>query len=935
MYVTGMPPGRQAGGAGFQAHVHIREDPVKQWLRAAIAAMAIGLCAICARATAFTPLEWQQRVASNRNPVFVGQLKNISWPRDRNRDFIDDEIERRFHPGNFVNVVIDLNHCETDGQIHEGFGKYGQVAYVVKLISSVYLNHVALANLRKIAERPDVAMIEWQRPNNPEIDTAGRAVQAHKSVTYAGKSAEDLGLDGTGVTIAFVGTGISSPHNANQYAAMSQLNGKYVAGFDATNPNDPGDGSTDPQDEEASGAGPGNAPFYHESFMATVAVGSAAPAGTSCEPPTDGSANGNCAGIAPGAKYVNVGQCNAAGCDSSFGPKALDWLGSYAAQSPQSHIRVVNLSYTNQDSCPNDDGSSSIAEQANYLAANGLVVVASLPQNTSSDCNDQSQAPARMILAPASASFAIAVNATDDKGTVTRSDDTAWSATVKGPRCDYDSTCPSASTNPNVAPGNLYALKPDISAPGGSSNAPGCTPLAPQYPDSAGLEYYANSHWSPYCSGVGTSPATAIVSGAAALVLQKFPLMQPDSLKWLLVASADKSRNQASETGPWGNWDDELGWGILDVGDAISSATTNATDLTFTNCTTGSSAGQPCNLANGAEPWDNEVDIATSVAPRQGVQTTVTTLVKNNGTKDAHNVVVNFGAYVFGVGSPVFYHIGTQVVSVIPAGQTATVTQGWTPVDSSHQCIQVSIAYGYDSDYSNNMTQRNFEIAQSHFDLHVENHFFTTTQYQVQARPDRAGWTCRVTPATFTMAPDDCPADVQVQFNAPAGAAPGQAARCQVAVYATPGKKERKLIGGVTVETYVGKPCITRGEVVTPEGRPVAGARVRITSDATAGETRDPNKQPRGASNANGTITAETDVDGVFTVSMTPGISHTFTVEKAGVGKGETKLIPACGLGLPWLALSDKGLVPSSRVPGAQPPVEERTGIPLKTSAAR
>ncbi|HWG58865.1 MAG TPA: S8 family serine peptidase [Candidatus Acidoferrales bacterium] len=902
---------------------------MKHWVRVAVGALAMILCAVCARATAFTPLEWQQRVASNRNSVFVGQLKNISWSRDRNRDFIDDEIERRFHPGSFVNVVIDLNHCETDAQLEKGFGPYGRVAYAVKLISSVYLNHVAFTNLRKIAERPDVAMIEWQRPNNPEIDTATRAVQARKSVTYAGKSAEDLGLDGTGVTIAFVGTGISSPHNADQYSAMSQLNGKFMAGFDATNPGDPGDGTTDPQDIEAAGAGPNSPPGYHESYMAAVAVGSAAPAGSSCEPPTDGSANGNCAGIAPGAKYVNVAQCNGtSGCDSSFGPKALDWIGSFAAQSPQSHIRVVNLSYTNGDSCPNDDGSSSIAEQANYLAANGLAVVAAMPNKT--DCSNQATAP-RIVLAPGSASFAIAVNATDDKGTVTRSDDTAWSATVKGPRCDYDGTCPSASTNPNVAAGNLYALKPDISAPGGSSNAPGCSGSA-TYPDSGGLEYFSNSHWGGYCGGFGTSPATAIVSGAAALVLQKFPLMQPDSLKWLLDASADKSRNQASETGPWGNWDDELGWGILDVGDAISSATANATDLTFTNCTTGSSAGQPCNLGNGAPAWDNEVDITTSVAPQQGAQTTVTTLVKNNGTKDAHNVVVNFGAYVFGVGSPVFYHIGTQVISVIPAGTTATVTQNWTPMDSSHQCIQVSIAYGYDSDYSNNMTQRNFELAQSHFDMHVENHFFARTEYQVQTRPDRAGWTCQATPANFTMQPDDCPTDVQVQFNAPQGAAPGQAARCQVAVYATPAKKERKLLGGVTVETYVGKPCITRGEVVTAAGRPVAGARVRITSAASADETPDPRRQPNGARNASGTITTETDADGVFTVSMTPGISHTFTVEKAGVGRGETKLVPACGLGLPWLVLGEKGLAPSTRVPGALGPVE---GIRLKASAER
>jgi len=612
---------------------------------AALLYWAMGLSA-----TPFTPTEWQQLVTSNRNPIFIGQHKNISWPRDRNRNFIDDEIERRFHDGQRVNIIIDLNHCEDPAELQKQFSEYGEVTYVAKLISSVYVSRVPFSRLHLIAERPDVAMVEWQVPTTPEVDTAGRAVQAHKSVTYAGNSAEDLGLDGTGITIAFVGTGISSPHNSDQYSAMTQLNGKYVAGFDATNPSDPGDGSTDPQDELASGAGPTQAPDYHESYMAVLALGAAAPSGSNCEPPTDGSANGNCAGIATGAKYVNVAVCNvASGCDvAGADAKALDWIASFAALHPSLNLRVVNMSFT---SCPvsggnvaqqNDDGSSSLAEQANYLAASGLAVVASMPKNV--DCGNTSTSPARLVLPPGSASFAITVNATDDKGTVTRSDDTPWSVTVQGPRCDYDATCPSQSTNPNVSPGNLYALKPDISAPGASSGAPGCTPIQGFGADTAGLEYYSSPQWGVYCEGVGTSPATAAVSGAVALLLQKYPLMQPDSVKWLLTASGDKSHNQPSETGPWGNWDNELGWGMLDIGDAISSVAVNATDLTFTNCTTGSTAGQPCNLKNGAQPWDNEVDILTSNPPQENVPTLVSALIKNNGPNDAQNVVINFGA---------------------------------------------------------------------------------------------------------------------------------------------------------------------------------------------------------------------------------------------------------------------------------------------------
>jgi hypothetical protein len=47
-------------------------------------------------ATAYTPLAWQGVVDGHANPAFNGQRKHLTWVRDQNRNFVDDEIEKRF-----------------------------------------------------------------------------------------------------------------------------------------------------------------------------------------------------------------------------------------------------------------------------------------------------------------------------------------------------------------------------------------------------------------------------------------------------------------------------------------------------------------------------------------------------------------------------------------------------------------------------------------------------------------------------------------------------------------------------------------------------------------------------------------------------------------------------------------------------------------------
>ena len=297
-------------------------------MKRTIVGILFSLLVLDVTACPVTPLAWQKTVDQHAVAAMIGQKKNLTWIRDQNRNFIDDELEARAGTGGKVNVIVDLNRCVPPNEISETLSQFGRVSYVGKLITFVLLDNVAVADLPRLAARPEVAMVQGRFPMYPAMDTASRVIQAHRSTEYPAASAADMGADGTGVVIAIMGTGITS-------ADFVQLAGKYVAGFDASNPADPGDGSTDPPDTLT----------YHETAMAVIALGGAATGHACRDPGTAPSAD--CAGIAPGAKYVNVRQCNSAGCNDFA--KAADWVGMNAQKFK---IGVVNMSFT---SCADDD----------------------------------------------------------------------------------------------------------------------------------------------------------------------------------------------------------------------------------------------------------------------------------------------------------------------------------------------------------------------------------------------------------------------------------------------------------------------------------------------------------------------------------------------------------------------------------------------------
>ncbi len=803
---------------------------------------------ICPEAAAapYTPLAWQTRVEQHAQPVFVGQRKHLTWIGDQNRNFIDDRLEITARSATTLDVIVDLNRCLTPAEIEQALSPFGRIEYVGRLITTVLVDNVTPADLPRLAARPEVAMIEARPLMNPEIDVVSRAVEAHRSSQYSG-TAEDLGLTGTGVVIAFIGTGISD-------GTFTTLAGKRVAGFDATDPNDPGDGTTNPPDVLS----------FHESVMATIAVG-AGVTGQTCRNPGVG-ATANCAGIAPGTRYVNVRQCHkvngATACDGFV--KAADWVGINAKKFG---IRVVNMAFS---SCPDDDGTSAQAEQANFLVGLGLVVIASSSRNPA-NCTPAGAIGDNIVRAPGSGSLTLMVTASADQGTVNRSDDVVWSNFTRGPRKDF------TFLNPN-----LSALKPDLAAPGQQ--------LA-MTPGGGGIDIIQSG--TTHLTGIaGTSPATGVVAGLAALILEKYPLMTAESVKRLLIDSTDQTRNTAFNAAT-GNWSSDLGWGLVRVGRALALAAGQATDLTFPNCAaTGSTSGQPCALANGQPSWNN-ADITTATAPRLNVANTIAVSVTNRGAV-AGIATVSFGVIRFSAGNSVFHYIGSQQV-MVAAGQTVPVSQAWTPTSTDHTCAQVSIAFGQDSDYTNNMTQRNLQIAPSTFQMEVNNPLFVPAHFEVVATSARPGWVCSVDQPAFDLEPfTDCPRTVTISLRAPRTAAVGQRAQCQVAVYATPDHGERRPLGGVTVESYVPRACLVRGQVVDASGRPLPRARIDLAA-----------VEPDHAGVSGRTVS---DAQGFFTVTTLPDVLQRLRVRAAAGLSGELTLRPMCGPSLPRVVVGKNSL---------------------------
>jgi serine protease AprX len=242
-------------------------------------------------------------------------------------------------------------------------------------------------------------------------------------------------------------------------------------------------------------------------------------------------AEGQYVGVAPQATLLDVRVLNAAGRGRvSSVVRGLGWA---LAQRARYNVRVLNLSFGAPPPAAGYRGDP-LAAAVEVAWRRGLVVVAAAGNGGPSGGT---------VETPGVDPYVLTVGATDDRGSVTTLDDRlAWFSAWGTP--------PGGAARPDlVAPGRrLVALR-----------VPGST-LDRLYPD----RVVAAADGATYFRLTGTSMATAVVSGAAALVLQRQPGLSPDQVKALL-------RGTARPYGSDGGAGAASGSGLLDAYGALRS----------------------------------------------------------------------------------------------------------------------------------------------------------------------------------------------------------------------------------------------------------------------------------------------------------------------------------------------------------------------------
>jgi serine protease AprX len=217
--------------------------------------------------------------------------------------------------------------------------------------------------------------------------------------------------------------------------------------------------------------------------------------------------SGSYPGMDPGAWLVSVKIAGRDGvADTSSVLAAIQWVVSFK---DQLGIDVLNLSLgTDSTHDLRKDPLNRAVERA-WRA--GLVVVVAASNRGSADAT---------ISKPADDPLVVTVGAVDDLGTSSTSDDEVAPFSGRGP------------VSEGTVDDRIFVAKPDVVAPGVglvSLSVPGSHIEQTAPPSSVGVDGYRR--------GSGTSQATAVVSGAAALLLERRTLT-PDQVKAALMVGA-------------------------------------------------------------------------------------------------------------------------------------------------------------------------------------------------------------------------------------------------------------------------------------------------------------------------------------------------------------------------------------------------------------
>jgi len=395
------------------------------------------------------------------------------------------------NPDGTVSVIVQFNPGTNHGNAMK-FAK--RLTKHLGLVNGEAVD-IPVTLLDQLLKHPDVAYVTPDRKNKSAWDDAPQPVNDQIA-------RQTFGVDGTGIGIAVIDSGVYQ-HDDLQTADMTKSRVVYSESFV------PGDAST-------------NDAYGHGTHVAGIVAGNGHDSA------------GRFFGIAPKANIINlrVLDANGGGSDS----QVIAAINRAVQLKNQYNIRVINLSlgrpvfesYTLDPLC-----------QAAEAAWKAGIVVVTAAGNMGRDNSFGEQGYAT-IEAPGNDPNVITVGAMSPQGTWTRTDDIVASYSSKGPSL-LD-----------------HILKPDIMAPGNkitSLLSPGST-LSQIAPPSAIIkptqltwlcdvfvgqsDCGSTSPGPQYMQLSGTSMATPVVSGGAALMIQANPNLTPDAIKARMMRSAWK-----------------------------------------------------------------------------------------------------------------------------------------------------------------------------------------------------------------------------------------------------------------------------------------------------------------------------------------------------------------------------------------------------------
>jgi subtilisin family serine protease len=383
---------------------------------------------------------------------------------------LDPALRARAHGGRGTSRVIvqTTDGSPADALILAVNGKPGRRLPMLRS----QVAEIPDAALDILADSPDVTAVTLDRPVRGTMERTAAATGAVWART-------NLGVDGSGIGVAIVDSGVTAWHD--------DLGSDRVVHFA-----DFVDFQPLARDD-----------YGHGTHVAGIIAGSGY------------DSNGARRGMAPGASLIVLKVLDADG--NGYISNVIAALDYAVHNRARFNIRVVNLSvaagvYESYNTDP-------LTLAARRAVEAGIVVVTAAG-NFGRDAKNQAQYGG--ITSPGNAPWVLTVGASNHKGTVTRAD---------------DEVAPFSSRGPSYID---HAAKPDLVAPGVGieSLSEGSSLLFSTH--AAGRVWgTVDTVTQPYLSLSGTSMAAPVVTGTVALMLQANPKLTPNLVKAILQYTAE------------------------------------------------------------------------------------------------------------------------------------------------------------------------------------------------------------------------------------------------------------------------------------------------------------------------------------------------------------------------------------------------------------